>query len=155
MPRGRPPKPTTQHWLAGDPSKRKRYQIEPAPPQDEPGCPDWLDAVAKEQWDHTTGILRDMRLLSKADRTGLARYCQTWSMYCDARAKVAKAGTVILSPDKKFPMPSPWYTILKQCDKDLTAFEDRFGLNPSGRAKLAVDASLGAQSDPKWMRLIG
>ena len=140
MPKGRPPKPTTLAWLQGDPSKRRRYQVEPMPPPEAPPCPDYLDDIAKAEWQRTIKTLGDMGLLTVADQTSLVCYCEAWSRYRKATEQVAKFGTVILSPEKKFPMVSPYLTIQRHALKDVLAFADRFGLSPSARARLAVEA---------------
>lgn len=154
MPRGRPPKPTTIAFLSGDPGRRRRYQTEPAPPDAPPVAPDFLDAIAKAEWDHTTAILKEMGLLSKADQSALACYCEAWSRYRNAVEQLNKFGAVILSPNKKYPMPSPWHSIMKSALKDIIAFSDRFGLTPSARARLAIEAK-DTKADDKWSRLVG
>jgi len=77
MPRGRPPKPTTLHFLSGDPSKRKRYHTEPPALDGKPEPPEYLDDVARKEWDCITTILADMHLLSRADRAALELYCNS------------------------------------------------------------------------------
>lgn len=152
MPRGRPPKPTTLSWLAGDPGKRKRYQTEPAAPEGLPEAPDYLGDVAKAEWDYTCKQLQDMGLLSRADRTALVCYVEAWARYREAHANVAKYGAVILSPNKNFPMPSPWHSVMRMALKDVLSLADRFGLSPSARARLSVKAD--NVSDSPFMKLV-
>lgn len=154
--RGRPPKPTTIAILQGDPGKRRRYKIEPVAPDKEPVCPDWLDETAKAEWQHTVGVLRDMGLLSSADQTAIACYCEAWSRYRQAAENVQKYGAVILSPEKKFPMVSPYHSIMRTAMKDLLALSDRFGLTPSARARLGIDADKATDTEnDKWRKLVG
>ena len=152
MPRGRPPKPTTLKWLAGDPGKRARYQTEPPAPEGIPGAPEYLDPLAKEEWAYTCQQLKDMGLLSRADRTALVCYCEAWSRYRTAHANVAKFGPVILSPDKKYPLVSPWHSVMRQALKDVMALSIQFGLSPSSRARLSVKAD--NVSDSPFLKLV-
>jgi P27 family predicted phage terminase small subunit len=119
----------------------------------EPECPSWLDDIAKAEWEHVVGVLREMNLLSVADQTALICYCNAWSRYRMAFEQVQKFGAVILSPNKKYPMPSPYQSIMERAEKDIMAWSDRFGLSPSARARLAVEPK--ANDDDKWKRIVG
>ena len=95
--RGRPPVPKAINELRGDPGRRRRYEKEPEAPSGIPDCPEHLDNIAKAEWFATASILKDMGLLSRADRAALEMYCSAYSRYRKAAEHVAKYGEVILT----------------------------------------------------------
>src|SRR5687768_3708732 len=86
--RGRKPKPTLLKILDGNPGKRPINESEPNAPDGVPDCPDWLDDEAKAEWARVIPELREMGLLSRADRPALAAYCTAWSRWVQAEAQV-------------------------------------------------------------------
>ena len=76
--------------------------------------PDHLDDIARQEWHEITTVLADINLLSKADHASLELYCISYSRYRRAAENVQKFGDVILSPNKKYPMISPWATVMNQ-----------------------------------------
>jgi len=136
MPRGRIPQPKVINDLKGDPSKRRRNTKEPQPPTGWPDKPDYLDPIASEEWDTICGLLDDMGLLSRADRCAIEMYCSAYSRYRAAEENVRRFGEVIISPKNKYPMISPYTTVLNknldQCRKLLI----EFGLTPASRARM-------------------
>lgn len=137
MTRGRQPKPETLAWLSGN--RKRIYKVEPNAPDGAPICPDYLDAIAKQEWIEITSILSEMGLLSKADKTAIEFYCESYSRFRKAQEMVVKVGAVILSPNQKVPMINPYHTILRQAEKDCTQLLLQFGLTPSARARMGQD----------------
>ncbi len=153
MPRGRPPKPTTLHFLNGDPSKTRRYRTEPPTLDGRPEAPEYLDDMAKKEWEAITTILADMNLLSRADRAALELYCGAYSRYRRAQEQVAKFGEVILSPNKKFPMPSPYATAMNSAFEQMRKMLIEFGLTPASRARMSLPVQ-EKKSGSKWAGLV-
>lgn len=136
--RGRKPKPTVIKMLEGNPGKRDLNPREPVAPEGIPECPDWLDTEAKAEWFRTAQVLKDMQLLSLADRTALAAYCTAYSRWVEAELQVRKYGTVVKSPVKGFPMKSPYLTVADQAMEAMRKFMTEFGLTPSARSRIRV-----------------
>jgi P27 family predicted phage terminase small subunit len=132
--------------LSGNPGKRPLNEREPAALQGVPECPDWLDDEAQAEWRRITVDLAEMGLLSKADRPALAAYCTAWSRWVDAEAQVKKYGTVVKSPDKGFPMKSPYLSIADQTMETMRKLMVEFGLTPSSRSRIRVPAG-GDEAD--------
>src|SRR5689334_10373763 len=109
--RGRKPKPTTLKVLAGNPGHRALNDREPPAPDDAPEPPDCLDAEGQAEWHRVTACLRQMGLLTAADRTALMAYCLAYSRWLQAEKQVQKFGTIVKSPEKGFPMKSPYLCI--------------------------------------------
>jgi len=144
--KGRKPTPTMLKVLSGNPGKRPLNEREPVTPQGLPEMPAWLDDEAKAEWGRITVDLAEMGLLSKADRPALAAYCTAWSRWVDAEAQVKKYGAVVKSPDKGFPMKSPYLSIAEQALETMRKLMVEFGLTPSSRSRIRVPAG-GDEAD--------
>jgi phage terminase small subunit len=66
--RGRKPQPTKLKALEGNPGKRAMNDREPQPPAGVPDCPEFLQDEAREEWFRTAAVLKQMNLLTVADR---------------------------------------------------------------------------------------
>jgi P27 family predicted phage terminase small subunit len=133
--RGRKPKPTILKALAGNPGKRKLNEPIAA---GIPDCPEFLDAVAKEEWRRCVKVLAEMGVLTKADRSALAAYCVAYSRWVEAEGLVKKFGTIVKSPEKGFPMKSPYLTVADQAMENMRRLMVEFGMTPSARSRLRL-----------------
>jgi P27 family predicted phage terminase small subunit len=136
--KGRKPKPTTLKVLAGNPGKRPLNRAEPQVAQGLPDCPAFLDDEAKAKWFRTAGLLHDMGLLTKADRSALAAYCTAYSRWVAAEAEVRKYGAVVLTPVKRIPMKSPYLCVAEAALETMRKFMVEFGLTPFSRSRIRV-----------------
>jgi P27 family predicted phage terminase small subunit len=139
--RGRKPKPTVLKLLDGNPGKRRINDREPSAPKGIPEPPEWLDDEARAEWFRITKILDGMGLLSLADHAMVEAYCSTYSRWVQAEAQVRKYGTIVKSPDKGFPMPSPYLTVANQALEALRKLAVEFGLTPSSRSRIRLPGS--------------
>src|SRR5436190_18229860 len=96
MPAGRIPKPKAVSDLKGGHWRRKNKK-EPEPPINRPECPEYLDAIAKAEWEYVTLQLESMGLLSSADRGAIELLCVAYSEYRRCLAMIAKYGSVLVS----------------------------------------------------------
>lgn len=136
--RGRKPKPTVLKLREGNPGKRPINAREPVPPEGVPDAPSFLDAEARAEWDRTSEVLAAMGLLTQADRSALAAYCVAYSRWVQAEAQVAKFGTIVKSPEKGFPMKSPYLTVADQALEAMRKLMVEFGLTPSSRSRIRL-----------------
>ncbi len=44
-----------------------------------PACPEWLDGIAKAEWDRIEKILTPLEVITEADQMGLAACCSLYS----------------------------------------------------------------------------
>lgn len=153
MPRGRKAKPSTIAWLEGDAGRRRRYKVEPLPPEGQPVKPEHLDEIASAEWDQTIKLMADMGILSKADTTALILYVESYSRYRKAADQVAKYGSVMVAKKTGYVYVSPYVAVMNKSLKDCHSLLSEFGLTPAARARLSVKAD--AQPDNKWMNLVG
>ena len=145
--RGRKPKPTSIRLLEGNPGRRPLNDREPDAPEGVPDCPDYLDDVAKAEWFRTAAVLSEMGLLSRADRTALAAYCVAYARWVEAEAQVKRYGTIVKSPEKGFPMKSPYLTVADQALETMRKLMVEFGLTPSSRSRIRTPDRDGPVSD--------
>lgn len=156
MPRGRIPTPKAINDLKGDPGKRRTYQTEPAAPAGIPACPSYLDKTAKAEWKFICQQLKQMQLLSVADKTALELYCKSYSLYRKAEKKLKVEEEVIETGKQGYLQKNPWLTILDQQSKIMKSFLIEFGLTPSARSRLSVkEESPEATGTAAFFRMSG
>ncbi len=136
-PTGRPPKPTRMRLLEGNPGKRKISTAEPKPKVAKPKCPEQLDDEAKREWKRVIRELEAAKLISVLDRAALAAYCQAWSRWIEAEAKLKQHGVVVKSPNG-WPIQSPYLAIANRAMAQMTTFLCEFGLSPAARTRIQV-----------------
>jgi P27 family predicted phage terminase small subunit len=135
--RGRKPTPTALKILHGNPGKRRLPDNEVQPPSEIPEPPDHLDDAAKKEWARITELLSQLGLIARLDMAGIAAYCVAFSRWADAERKVAKHGIIVMSPDKKFPMKSPYLSVAESAMEAMRKMLAEFGLTPSSRTRLS------------------
>lgn len=141
--------------LRGDPSKRRKNCVEPIAPPSRPTCPDHLrnDAIAANEWDSVCNQLEILGVLSTVDVVLLELYSKTYSRYRHAEAQIDKFGEVLISPNTKTPMVSPYYTARNRYAADLSKYLIELGLTPAARARMRVDVT-EQKPNSKWADLI-
>lgn len=137
MARGRRPKPSGMRVFEGNRSKEPLNDREPMPPAGVPECPEHLGEDAKAEWYRTVKVLKDMGLLSLADRSALAAYCAAYGRWIWAEAEVLRTGAVVFT-EKGFPMKNPALCISDQAVETMRKFMIEFGLTPAARSKIKV-----------------
>jgi len=132
---------------------------EPTLPPELPECPEWIDPDAKQLWAETAPLLAQMRILTRADRQALARYCQTWSRWRKAEMFIQKYGeSYPLKDDQgrvKCFMPWPQVAIAHKLAQTLARLEQEFGMTPSARTRIDVNCgprehSSSTPEDAEW-----
>jgi P27 family predicted phage terminase small subunit len=142
---GRKPKPTAIKQLAGNPGHRPLNASEPRPAPGAPDCPDHLDDLARREWERVCAELVQLGVVTRLDRAALAAYCQSFSLWSDAAAKLKKFGTVVKGPTG-LPVISPFFRIADLALKQMHRWAAELGLGPSSRSRIHVTPS--AETDP-------
>ena len=105
-----------------------------------PPCPRWLDPDAKKAWRWLAQQLAIMRVLSKADRAAMMRYCQTFSRWKRAEMFLQKYGHTYPLKDQagkvRCFMAFPEVNIAATLAQQLGRLEQEFGLTPASRSRL-------------------
>jgi P27 family predicted phage terminase small subunit len=121
---------------------------EPIPPEELPDCPEHLQDEARAEWFRICAALDTMGLLTSADHALLEAYCVTYARWLDAEAKVKKFGTIVKSPNKGFPMSSPYLHVANASMEQLRKLAVEFGLSPSSRSRIRIgDERAGSELD--------
>ena len=144
---GRKPKPTQMHILNGNPSKIRiedrisnEVKMKEYGPGEFPPAPEWLDAVAKEEWNRVAPMLSSCKLLTEADTKALEAYCKCWSRYVEAEQQMDEVGSTIFQPNQKskYVQQLPQVAIAQKYLKLCKDFMTEFGLTPSSRGRILL-----------------
>lgn len=138
-PRG--PRPTPTAILAARGSKRARARKdEPIPPGALPEPPDWLSPAAAAEWQRLVPELLSIRLMTAADWSTFAGYCQAFAHWQAAEEFMGRHGTVIVVRDDKgtvkFSQAVPQFAIAQKSQEKMLRFAAELGLTPAARARL-------------------
>ena len=139
---GLPPKPHSLKVLNGFPGKRgkKKQNLKPLTfTEGRPDCPDWLDAIAKDEWERVVSELEAKGMLMKIDRFLVAAYCEYFSEWWILRKKIKKAGRTYNSSKvagQKMIRPNPDIKIANDAFKNARQLISDLSLSPSARARL-------------------
>lgn len=140
--RGPKPAPTQIKIARG--TLRRKAKPEPQPPTDGVCMPPHLGEVATARWLHLLPMLQSVKVMTQADVEALARYCDTYEWWLATRAKLKKEGdTYPILNDKgevKYIAQRPEVSIAHKLAVQLRQLEQDFGLNPSARTALHVEA---------------
>jgi phage terminase small subunit len=138
---GRRPTPTNVLKMRGNPGKRPLNDAEPKPPDGPVVKPGHLSAAAGMAWDELAPIAEAMSTLTSADVAAFGTMCE---LEASRRAESAKKdlAPADFSAQKEV-----------QIAAALRAYYEKFGLEPSGRARIRVSKNEAPAS--KWAGLIG
>ena len=138
--RGRKPKPTALKVLEGNPGKRPLNDHEPIPPKGELKCPSWLLPEAKKEWKRLASSLEAMGVLTMADLTAFAGYCQAYARWKEAEEFITQHGSIFKTPSG-YVQQVPQVSIAQQNLKIMQSFCSDFGLTPATRARIIAGGS--------------
>jgi P27 family predicted phage terminase small subunit len=132
------------------PKKKDRQAVVPLKGIGSP--PAYLDKAAKAHWAEVAALVNESGLGSALDRDALAFYVSLWSRWRAAEAELAKdesdGGREVITANNGYRQLNPWYTISKECLKDMKSYLSEFGLSPKARAKLVLPEA--EEVDEKW-----
>lgn len=138
--RGPPPKPKAllHSWRAN------LNRREPQAPPGRPICPAWIPKDAKQVWRAVVPLLEEMRVLTRADRESLTRYCVTFARWRTGERWLAENEWTIEAFDQagnRIVKPHPMVRIVDSLATQLGKLEQVFGLTPSSRARIETAES--------------
>lgn len=158
MTRGRKPAPTAMKIVTGRDRADRMPKNEPVPVmvmEAMPEPPEHLDAYALEEWHHICGALFRCGVLTEIDGHGLAMYCQAygrWRKAEEAIQQMAKAnpasGGLIIKTTNGNIIQNPMVGTANTAMRDAMKFASEYGLTPSSRVRLGVEADRGKDKDP-------
>ena len=151
--RGRKPKPTAIKVLEGNRSK-VQLKEDDMKPEGVPVCPEWLDGVAKEEWERLAPQLITMGVLTSADTVAFAGYCQAYARWQEAEEHISADGATFVTPNG-YIQQTPWVSIAHTNQKIMLQFSCEFGLTPSSRSRIIASTSKGDEVDEMEKLLTG
>ena len=135
MARGRPPKPTAQKKLAGNPGKRKLNNDEPDyDPITSVDAPDYLDDLARGAWEHYAPLLCGQSVLTNGDLHNLEIFCMAYSGF--RRSHLEAAGQITLMQDNGTVKKHPALGAANEFANQMRTFGAMLGLSPADRSKI-------------------
>ncbi|MBQ9631798.1 MAG: phage terminase small subunit P27 family [Lachnospiraceae bacterium] len=145
--RGRKPKPTALKELEGNPGKRPLNKNEPKPAKKAPSCPKWLDDEAKKEWRRLAPSMEKLGILTEADRTAFASYCQAYSRWKAAEEFMTNSGTTIFKTPSGYWQQLPQVSIAQTYLKIMNRIGEQFGLTPAARSRIIAGEGTDDSTD--------
>jgi P27 family predicted phage terminase small subunit len=141
--------PTHLRLLRGNPGKRPINKNEPQPTKLPlpPKPPDYLCAVAAEEWRRVAPELFRLGCLTPLDTTCLALYCDAvarWKAAVEVQAAEAAGDPethgLLITRSSGDKVAHPLGTIISQAARDILKFGSEFGLTPVSRSRIDLPA---------------
>lgn len=140
--RGPAKTPAKIQMIKGNPGRRKINQDHVTLASGKCECPDFLTPDAADEWERIAPILERTGILTPADQSALACYCQSYADYKKAVEMLDKHGDVIPIKDAagtvRQVQPSPYVAIKNKAQLAMLRFMQQFGLTPSSRAGIPI-----------------
>jgi P27 family predicted phage terminase small subunit len=152
MSAGRKPKPTALQLIQGTYRADRAKLAEPKLRGVIPPCPEFLHEQARKQYQQTAKKLARIGLMTELDDMALTILCQSWGECLDAWARLQETGMLVKFPNG-YPMTNPYWAVLNQAVKKLSAMLSEFGLTPGSRSRIHALAA-GEDSDDEWSKLL-
>ena len=157
--RGPAPKPTAIRLMEGLESvKHLKIENEPKPSSRLPSCPNFLSGPAKAEWRRLAKELHDCGLLTVADRSALAGYCQVYGRWVVAERELALAPGLTITNERGFTQVNPLVNCITTLLTQMHRYMVEFGLTPAARTRIATGPQPNAKKsseERKAARLLG
>ena len=99
--------------------------------------PEWLNDVARSEWDRLAPELITIGLLTLVDQGGFAVYCQAYAELIEAEDALLKGGRTQTTKDG-YSRKSPWLSIRDEAWKKMNQAAQQFGLTPASRSRIEI-----------------
>ena len=133
---GRPPKPTAQRILEGNPGKRRIPKDEPTYDVRIPAPPQHLRPVARREYFRLADKLLPRGLITDVDRNSLATYAQAYADWVRTSNKIEGrgqfSGDLIETVNGNW-IPNPLFPIRNKAMERMNKIASLFGLTPGDR----------------------
>ena len=138
-----------------DQGKRRRPGRPKGIPTGLPSAPAALSKRAKSEWVRICSKLKEIPgLVTNLDRAALARYCEAWADWLEAKEKIREEGAVQIiqrcavraqkgqgrtEEISEVPTVNPWVKIASERETALRQASADLGLTPMARSRLKID----------------
>ena len=150
----RPAKSATLQLIQGNPNKknteelaaRAEHEKKMKMRSDNIKPPTWLDKVGKKEFKRVAALLTEVEIITEADISMLAAYCNAYSQYVSISKIIEEDGIMVHTegedkdgnPIKLVGEEHPLLKRQKNYFDQMKSAANDFGLTPSARAKLAI-----------------
>ena len=149
---GNPRKPTALKTLQGTTRPDRTPKNEPKPGgHAEP--PDFLTAEALTEWERLAPELEAIGLLTVADQSVFAVYCQAWADYKKLTVQLNEMASWTWSSEKGYRQVVPEISMRKETWTRIKEAGSKLGLDPSSRSGLNIEPK--PQRENKFAKLRG
>lgn len=121
-------------------------------------APDFLNAEGLKIWNDLAARLASMRILQSIDAMAFGRYCQNFGKWVKLQKRLDAEGETYTSesPHGTYTRAHPAFMMADRLDRQLSAAEANFALNPADRQRLfAARAAAGAGAGAGGADLFG
>ncbi|MBL6425909.1 MAG: phage terminase small subunit P27 family [Maritimibacter sp.] len=108
-----------------------------------PRCPSHLNDVAYKEWRRLATPLHEAGILTLADRSVLAAYCQAYARWVEAEEKLAETPSLLKTPSG-YVQQSPWLAVANKQMELMGRFMAELGLTPAARSRLGLESAPNA-----------
>ena len=150
---GRPRKPEALKIADGDyvvhPERRPKNPSMPAVKS--PVCPDWIQGIAREEWQRICSELKVLKVVALAERGSLEQYCTAYAEWRSACATLAEEPRYYATKTgyAEHPAGKAQRALALICHKMLC----EFGMTPVSRTRLVITE--GTDADEQAKRFFG
>jgi P27 family predicted phage terminase small subunit len=103
--------------------------------------PEWLNDVARSEWDRLSPELISIGLLTLVDQGGFAVYCQAYSELIEAEGQLLEGGRTQITKDG-YSRKSPWLSIRDEAWKKMNQAAQQYGLTPASRSRIEIPEAI-------------
>ncbi|MCI0352272.1 MAG: P27 family phage terminase small subunit [Acidobacteriales bacterium] len=136
MPRGRPRKPLPELILDGTFRHDRHGEAEEVwLPHGTPAKPKWLEGEAGELWDLLIPAFQRRGVTAEVDAAELSALCEWWGRYRELSKQLAALDGVI---GESYEIA---FRLANTAWKNFSTAAAKFGLNPSDRSRLRLEAN--------------
>ena len=148
---GRKPKPTQIKVVTGNPGKRPLNHNEPKFKLGIKSMPSWIKGEAKKNWNRLIKILSAANIVTEADRSAFAIYCQLYSEIVELQSDIDKEGFTHYSDKTNRYFANPKVNILNTKQRLFISLSSEFGLTPSSRSRFVIPSNIQDDDFPELM----
>ena len=143
-------KPTLIRLLEGNRGKRPIPQNEAKVPPSMPQPPEWLDDVARAEWNRVAPTLYQVGLLTALDLGALTAYVTAWSRYVKAEEALAALaaeeedhGGLVATTANGNAVQHVLVGVARRASADVVRTAAAFGMTPASRAGVEARPAIG------------
>lgn len=133
---GPPPTPSAVLHLRGT-YRAHRRRNEPVAVPGVPEAPDWLNDIARAEWDRLVPRLHERGLVEVIDGSTLLAYVTAFAELVDAEQRLAEEGSTVVTARGGLQL-SPQVRRAQMARQQLIRAAAEFGLSPSARTRVSA-----------------